>query len=139
MTRLIWRKQNLATFRIAVAAKEHRNRLAAKKYPAEPPCEYPTLFEKSEAQYEYERGMREARRGTEKQARQELADTYLLTEIGEAATIDGLMNELDIKERLDSLIDRCLKRLLMVRGVKSLSIAAPSGPAQPISEPQKTD
>jgi hypothetical protein len=31
------------------------------------------------------------------------------------------MKELDIKERLDGLISKCLKQLLMVLGVKSLS------------------
>ena len=37
-----------------------------------------------------------------------------LIDIGRPATIAGLMNELDVRERLDGLIDKCLKRLLMV-------------------------
>ena len=79
---------------------------------------------------------REGYRAAEEQARQELGDVYKLIEIGEPATIDGLMKELDIKERLDGLIDRCLKRLLMVRGVKSLS-SAPSSVTPQISSSRK--
>ena len=79
---------------------------------------------------------REGYRAAEEQARQELGDVYKLIEIGEPSTIDGLMKELDIKERLDGLIDRCLKRLLMVRGVKSLS-SAPSSVTPQISSSRK--
>ena len=64
---------------------------------------------------------REGYRAAEKQARQELGDIYQLIDIGEPAAVKGLMKELEIKERLDGLISKCLKQLLMVRGVKSLS------------------
>jgi hypothetical protein len=55
-------------------------------------------------------------------------DTYKLIDIGEPATINGLMKELDIKERMDGLFDRCLKRLLMVRALSS--------PPSSVSTPQ---
>jgi hypothetical protein len=60
-----------------------------------------------------------------------------LIDIGEPATIDGLMKELDIKERLDGLIYKCLKQLLAVRGVKSLSPASSSVATPQISGPRK--
>jgi hypothetical protein len=41
-------------------------------------------------------------------------------DIRKMATLDGLMRELDVEERLDAMIDKCLKRLLYVRGFKSL-------------------
>ena len=44
-------------------------------------------------------------------------------------TIEQLFEDLSVMERLDSMIDRCVKRLLMVRGAKSMSpteIEAPS-------------
>jgi hypothetical protein len=47
------------------------------------------------------------------------------------------MKELDIKERLDGLISKCLKQLLMARGVKSLSAASSSVPTPQISGPRK--
>jgi hypothetical protein len=80
---------------------------------------------------------REGYRAAEEQARQELGDVYKLIDIGEPATIDGLMKELDIKERLDGLISKCLRQLLMVRGVKSLSAASSSVPTPQISGPRK--
>ena len=36
-------------------------------------------------------------------------------------SIDNLMKDLAVEERLDGLIDRCLNRLLRVRGLKSLN------------------
>ena len=35
--------------------------------------------------------------------------------------IHNLMKDLAVEERLDGLIDRCLNRLLCVRGLKSLN------------------
>jgi len=64
-------------------------------------------------------------------------DIYQLIDIGEPATVEGLMKELEIKERLDGLISKCLKQLLMVRGVKSLSVASSSVPTPQISAPRK--
>jgi hypothetical protein len=66
-----------------------------------------------------------------------LGDVHQLIDIGEPATIEGLMKELDVKERLDGMINRCLKQLLTVRGVKSLSSAASSTSAPQISGPRK--
>ena len=36
------------------------------------------------------------------------------------ATLEGLLKELDVDERLGAMIDKCLKRLLFVRGLKSV-------------------
>src|SRR5215831_9976265 len=116
MARLTWRKQNLATFRIAQLAQKRHHEINAEKVP--------TLFAADE---DY----------LAAQAEQELGDTYELIDIGEPATIEGLMDELDIKERLDSLISKSLKQLLMVRGVKSLSTASSSVPTPQISGPRK--
>jgi hypothetical protein len=44
--------------------------------------------------------------------------------MGEAATIEGLVKELEVHDRLDAMIDRCIKRLLMARGLKSMSISS---------------
>jgi hypothetical protein len=46
------------------------------------------------------------------QARKELGANYPLVEIGEAATVDRLLQDLAVEERLDAMIDKCLKRLL---------------------------
>jgi hypothetical protein len=131
MARLTWRKQNLATFRIAQLAQKRHDEINAEKVPTLDFC----------ADDEDYLALREARRegyqAAKEQAQQELGDTYELIDIGEPATIKGLMDELDIKERLDSLISKCLKQLLMVRGVKSLSAAPSSVPMPQISGPRK--
>ena len=40
----------------------------------------------------------------------------------------SLMGNLDLEDRLDRLIDRCVKRLLFVRGVKSVTASKSSPP-----------
>ena len=62
----------------------------------------------------------EASRLGNEDARIELGQDYELVEIGEPTTMEGLMSDLAVHDRLDSMIDRCLKRLLLVRGVKSV-------------------
>jgi len=128
IARLTWRKQNLATFRIAELAKERHQKIQYEKAPGT----LLLLLDDIDPA-----AAREGYRAAEKQARQELGGIYQLIDIGEPATIKGLMDELDIKERLDSLISKCLKQLLMVRGVKSLSAASSSVPTPQISGPRK--
>ena len=53
-----------------------------------------------------------------------------LVEIGDVATPDELEKELVLIERLDGMIARCVKQLLLVRGVKSMSSAAPAETSQ---------
>jgi hypothetical protein len=60
----------------------------------------------------------------EKRARDELGEYYELTLHG--YDTDALTEDLDVEERLDAAIDKCMKRLLMVRGVKSIQVAPPS-------------
>jgi hypothetical protein len=43
-----------------------------------------------------------------------------------ATSYTSLLNNLDLEDRLDRLIDRCVKRLLFVRGVKSVAASPPS-------------
>jgi hypothetical protein len=42
-------------------------------------------------------------------------------ELAEIGDVEYLLKELDIIERINGMIDRCIKRLLMIRGAKSLS------------------
>jgi len=115
IARLTWRKQNLQTFRIAELAKERHQKIRYEKG-VDPLFDDGIVFDR-----DIDPVAREGYRAAEKQARQELGDIYQLIDIGEPAAVKGLMKELEIKERLDGLISKCLKQLLMVRGVKSLS------------------
>src|SRR5262249_26540529 len=133
IARLTWRKQNLATFRIAGLAQERYEEICREKVP------FIDFFAKSDKDVAEQKARQKGYRAAKEQARQELGDPYELIDIGEPATIEGLMKELDIKERLDSLISKCLKQLLMVRGVKSLSLTSSSRSTpqiSPVSTPQ---
>jgi hypothetical protein len=135
IARLTWRKLNFQTFRIAELAKERHQKIRSEKVPGADllPSDDDIVFDD-----DIDPAVaREGYRAAEKQARQELGDIYQLIDIGEPATVGGLMKELDIKERLDGLISKCLKQLLMVRGVKSLSAAPSSVPTPQISGPPK--
>jgi hypothetical protein len=47
-----------------------------------------------------------------------------LFEISKTATLKRLMKELDVEQRLDAMIDKLIKRLLFLRGLKSITSSA---------------
>jgi hypothetical protein len=116
MARLLWRKQNLATFRIAALVQGRCQQITHELVPSK-----------------YSDGLEEAIQAAKDQARKEFGATFDLVEIGDTATIDGLMNDLAVQDRLDAMLDKCLKRLLFLRGLKSLS-ATPSSAPKPLGE-----
>ena len=119
---LVWRKKNLTTPRIAELALEHESRIQAQK----------SQFELLEME-KYSAERREATmQAAEDQARKDLGASYELVEIGEAATVDRLLQDLAVVERLDAMIDKCLKRLLFLRGLKSLPPVPSSLPLPPV-------
>jgi hypothetical protein len=129
MARLIWRQQNLTTLRIAERAQARRAAIVNEKFNVNP-----LLLITKELN---EVDPKKLKRVAESEAQEELGETYEFVEIGEAATFDGLINELEIQERLDAAINRCLKQLLMVRGVKSVAAAPPSASPKRITGPSK--
>jgi hypothetical protein len=152
IARLVWRSQNLATFRLAELARKRRdairyehNATIDKKYrPSRPSPDLmlsyldPGREVEAAKRREAEEAEREAAVETaDRQARQELGDAHELAEIGEPTTIDRLLQDLEVEDRLSAMIDKCLKRLLFLRGLKSLSTASSSAPTQPIPEPQR--
>src|SRR5262245_3606951 len=130
IARLLWRKQNLVTLRIAAVAREHDNRIQARKLSFRTDALF-DIDDVTPAQREA------AMQAAEEQSRKELGDRYALAEIGETATVGQLLKDLQVEERLDAMIDKCLKRLLFLRGVKSLSSAASSAPPQAVPEPPR--
>jgi hypothetical protein len=118
MARLIWRKQNLSTYRKAEAAN---GRFAEIKHEL-----VPSWIEDSRAE---ER--RAGERAAKEQARKELGTAWELVEAGRAVTIDHLSSELTVMDRLDGMLDRCIKRLLLARGCKSISASSTTAPTPP--------
>ena len=108
IARLLWRKQNLESFRIAELAQARYSSIELEKRlesgPALSIVSGPPL---------------KARQAAETQARKELGETYEL--IGVGATVERLLEDLSVQERLDAMIDKSLKRLLFLRGLKSLA------------------
>jgi len=167
MARLLWRKQNLATIRIAELAGKRHAQISSKLFHRNW-CNEPHIIEfenrintfldaitkhalSPEMQKAREAALADlpprrdpeaviaqTRMQIEEAAREELGPTYRLVEVGNAATFGGLSEDLDIQERLDNAIEKCLKRLLFLRGLKSISSTSSSSSPQPrLSGPDK--
>jgi hypothetical protein len=66
------------------------------------------------------------------EVRKELGEDFRLVEIADTATVEGLSRDLGIEERLDAMIDKCLKRLLFLRVLKSLQPVPSPAPPQAV-------
>jgi hypothetical protein len=121
IARLVWRKQNLATLHIAERAQSHHRKIQI------------------EMNYENDtrEDMRQVERAVKSEVQEQLGEAYEFVEIGEVASFNGLTKELETHERLDAAINRCLKQLLMVRGVKSVAAPPPSEIPKRITGPTK--
>ena len=93
LARLVWRKQNLSTLRIAKLAQNRRSTIQLEKMNSNLRMAFLEDFDPAERENEDQ--------AAEDRARQELRPIYKLAEIGEAATIDGLMKDLAVLERLE--------------------------------------
>ena len=118
IARALWRKQNLDTFQTArlvnfryrqIIDEELKNRGI--------PSSHSQMFVH---EGENQAALEEAWRAAQRQACSELGDSceYRDDDFG---TIERLMKDLEVVERLDAVVDKCVKRLLMVRGVKALA------------------
>lgn len=129
MAHLLWRRKNLATFRIAERAQQRltqiRNAMIPMDYAAS----------KSDKSDDFDKTFTENWRAAESKARDELGELYGLVEMGEDATLDCLIKELAVQERLDAMLDKCVRRLLFVRGLKSMSLASTSAPPERLPRP----
>jgi hypothetical protein len=128
MARILWRKRHMDTFGACQRAWERYNRIQsrqrseiAKGLMAERLIQSYTVSDEfpPEAQ-------KELRENVEKEAREELGDDYKFIEAGKDATLHSIMERFDVEARLDAMLDANLKRLLHLRGVKSLSSSSPS-------------
>ncbi len=139
MARLVWRKKNLETFRIAELARGRHAQIMSERvpqdkivYPKMPPMMFDPVIEEVDPA-----ARAAALRAAEDQARKELGDAYGLVKISGIASVDQLMKDLEVQDRLDAMIDRCLKRLLFLRGLKSISSASTSTSRERLSGPSK--
>jgi hypothetical protein len=119
IARLVWRKENLATFHKAELVKErYRKELERLDLPE---------WEGSVAQNQAAREV----------VREKLGNDYALFEAGPAVELKRFIEDLDVEDRLDAKIDRCLKRLLFLKGLKSVSANSTSTPPRRLAGPAK--
>lgn len=117
LCRLMWRRQNLSTYGLAECARRKSSQIyACLSPPFDPSLEF-SLRQETRSPEELQALHEKA----DKEAQVQLGEALELVEAGDVATTDYLLNELSIIERLDQMIDRCLKQLLLVRGLKSIS------------------
>src|SRR5262245_29540391 len=96
-----------------------------------------TSFLTSEEKEEQQRQQAEEDKVILEDARRDIGLFYEFTNIGDTATFDGLTEELNIRSHLDAAITRCIKQLLMVRGIKSLSADVQPSSQKRIPGPSK--
>jgi hypothetical protein len=143
IARLLWRKQNLQTFRDAEFARKHLAAIRFAKIPrTEPPFADFGLLLNQEPNWkppsDFE--IAEGKKAAEVQAKKDLGtDGYLLAVMEERATISQLFEDLNVQERLDTLIGQQVKRLMVLKGLKSISLSSvsTSAPLPRIEGPKK--
>jgi hypothetical protein len=127
---LVWRQRNLDIYRLVPRAQRQFNLLviaALRKRNLPPEIESLLLNKGNEPDVPQRDLSEEERIEMERileQVQKRMGADYDLVGITEFATIPNLVQELAIVDRLDGMIDRNIKRLLMVRGVKSLAVSA---------------
>jgi hypothetical protein len=117
MAHILWRKQNVMIYNVAKKVKRRYSEIVEKSEPRLMPL---LSFER----YPDERTPEEIRAATDaakKEAREELGESMVFVEIGEDITTEHMFEEFSVLDRLDSYFERCVKRLLLMRGVKSVS------------------
>jgi hypothetical protein len=140
LARLIWRRQNLGRFEIsqlasfiaegiekAHAKAKEANRKYRKYYKnteENENCPY-TKEEDKELLANFDKFVRSAQRARNAEGTSEEKRASLEAfEVGKATTLYRLMKELEVEERLDAMINKLLKQLLFIRGLKSVTSSA---------------
>jgi hypothetical protein len=122
IAKLAWRKRNMGIFAIAERARRRRRQIIEDTFrqrniDVDGKLEAPL--------YQGEAEDIEARKEAEKEAaavaRTQIGQQLYEWIVSEAATVDGLFKDVEIEERLNAAIGKCLKQLMILRGVKSLT------------------
>src|SRR6516164_4271134 len=139
IARLIWRKQNLETLRIAESARKRSSAIWSIVPSTHPPLLEPHLGPVSDPNWEPPDPavVEAARKAALAQAQEELGDRYIFVEMGSTVTLEQTFKDFEVEERFDAMIEKLLKRLLFVKGLKSLPSAASSAPLPRIPGPRK--
>jgi hypothetical protein len=121
----MWRKHHLGIYRTAEVAQRRYQEILDEMVPKPSAFRFRGMM--GEPDLETIKEATEAAHGV---ARKELGNDIELVEAGDLATFDGLRDRLDIRQRLDAIINQCIRRLLLVRGLKSIPPAKSEAPKQ---------
>ena len=132
IARLTWRKQNLGKYEFTQLLRIFEDVLitSCKVLSAQTDTEE---FVKSADNYKGILEMKDKVKAQEQSASEAETEKLLKEhDLHKMSTLEGLMREWEVEERLGAMIDKCLKRLLFVRGLKSLDRSAevPSAPVK---------
>jgi len=111
LARFVWRRDRLDVVRIAKLAEERISAIRTVELRL-------TTMLANEAVWA----------AAKAKAREELGEVCELAEIG--VSEGQLAKEIEMRGKLDDMIDKCLKRLLFLRGLKSMARAAAPEPAR---------
>jgi hypothetical protein len=133
---LEWRLKNLFTYELAKRAKQRHRSIYAQFDPPqyEPyllPLAPPIDPDYREPEPPSPEELAARRKAADEQAKAELGDAIELVELGNVVTYEFLEKQLAIMERLEVMIARAYKKLLYVRGVKSMSFSTAAAASQP--------
>ena len=126
-----WRRRNLGTFRTAERAQQRMLQIWNAMIPMD------DGMPRSDKSDDFDKTFTDKWHAAESKAREELGELYGLAEMGEEATVDGLIRDLVVQERLDAMMDKCLKRLLFLKGLQSLTTESPPSPPPRLTGPSK--
>jgi hypothetical protein len=108
IARLVWRKQNLATFQRAERGRDLLQGFTLWLRAGEGiRKEFPEKLKKMAQVVSL--------------VHQEMGDLFELAAMERKATVEALLEELDVEDRLDARIGRSLKQLTYLKGLKSLA------------------
>jgi hypothetical protein len=128
-----WRLKNLFTYELAKRAKQRHRSIYAQVDPPQYEPYFPRLIDPDYRELEppSPEELAARRKAADEQAKAELGDAIKLVELGDVVTYEFLEKQLAIMERLEVMIARVYKKLLYVRGVKSMSFSTAAAASQP--------
>jgi hypothetical protein len=130
---LEWRLKNLFTYELAKRAKQRHRSIYAQVNPPQYEPYFPRLIDPDHREPEppSPEELAARRKAADEQAKAELGDAIELAELGDVVTYEFLEKQLAIMEKLEVMIARFYKKLLYVRGVKSMSFSTAAAASQP--------
>jgi hypothetical protein len=123
LAKFTWRRENLTTYGLADYA---RSRYSSIFSILNPPNNWEMMPILGAIETRSAEELKALREEAEEQAKRELGAAYELVNIGSVASTEHLEKEMLLIERLDGMIARCLKQLLLIRGAKSMALSTPA-------------